>query len=194
VSVNAFKPGLIAALLCVAGCAGVGSGGAAATDGAGSARTGPPNVWSRSMEAKRIALEKGSADSGIAVLRTDDNRLQVNVPSEFSFDPERADIKPDMRPVLDQFAAELETRPLSHLLIHIVGYTDSVGDDAANDVLSLARAVSVGKYLEGKGIATNRIEVEGRGERSPVVGNEKSYGRALNRRVEIYLREPASKS
>lgn len=172
---------LLAALLCVAGCAGVGPGGTS-------------NTWSRSMENKRIALEQGAGDSGIAVLRTDDNQLQVNVPSEFSFDPESAGIKPGMRPVLDQFAAELDDRPLSHLLIRIVGYTDSVGDAAVNDELSLARAVNVGKYLEGRGIAANRIEVEGRGERNPMVSNDKGYGRALNRRVEIYLREPAPKS
>jgi outer membrane protein OmpA-like peptidoglycan-associated protein len=85
-------------------------------------------------------------------------------------------------------------KSLSHLLIHIVGYTDSRGDDATNDSLSLARAVSVGKYLEGKGIASRRIEVEGRGEHRPMVSNDKSYGRALNRRVEIFLRDPVGES
>jgi outer membrane protein OmpA-like peptidoglycan-associated protein len=79
------------------------------------------------------------------------------------------------------------------LLVRIVGYTDSAGDKAANDMLSLARAVSVGKYLEGRGFATSRVEVEGRGERRPMVSNDKAYGRALNRRVEIYLREPTPK-
>ena len=57
------------------------------------------------------------------MLRTNDNQLQVNVPNEFSFDPESAEVKPGMQPVLDQFAAELEDRPLSHLLIRIVGHT-----------------------------------------------------------------------
>lgn len=171
----------LATLVFVAGCASVGTGGSA-------------NTWSRSMENKRMALERGAADSGISVLRTDDNQLQVNVPSEFSFDPDSAEVKPGMRPVLDEFAAELADAPLSHLRIRIVGFTDSAGDNATNDVLSLARAANVGKYLEGRGIAATRIEVEGRGERQPMVSNEKGYGRALNRRVEIYLREPASKS
>jgi len=185
---------LLSALLWVVGCADVGTGSTAAAGGAGPAPAKPAHLWLRSMEAKRIALEKGAEGSGIAVLRTDDNQLQVNVPSEFSFDPERSEIKAGMRPVLDQFAAELEEQPLSHLLIRIVGYTDSVGDEAVNDALSLARAVSVGKYLESKGIRANRIEVEGRGERNPMVGNDKPYGRALNRRVEIYLRDPGTKS
>ena len=57
------------------------------------------------------------------MLRTDNNPLRVIVPNQFSFDPESAEVKPGMRPVLDQFAAELEDRPLSHLLTRIVGYT-----------------------------------------------------------------------
>ena len=188
------QPGLLAALLLVAGCAGTGPVETALVNGAGTAASKPMHVWSRSMEDKRIALERGAQGSGIAVLRTDDNQLQVNVPSEFSFDPERAEVKPGMRPVLDEFAAELASAPLSHLLVRIVGYTDSVGDEATNDALSLARAVNVGRYLQGRGIAANRIETTGRGERYPMVGNDKPYGRALNRRVEIYLREPTPKS
>lgn len=72
----------------------------------------------------------------------------------------------------------------------IVGYTDSQGNAAANETLSLARANSVRRHLVGKGVAANRIEVEGRGGRDPLAPNDKAYGRALNRRVEIYLREP----
>jgi hypothetical protein len=124
------KPGLLAALLCVAGCAGMRPVDTLSVEGSGPTAAKPLHVWSRSMENKRIALERGAADSGISVLRTDDNQLQVNV----------------------------------------------------------------GKYLEGRGLAANRIEATGRGERNPMVGNDKSYGRALNRRVEIYLREPTPKS
>jgi outer membrane protein OmpA-like peptidoglycan-associated protein len=142
------------------------------------------------MEAKRIALEAVALNTGIAVFRTADNQLQVNVPSEFSFDTDSAAIKPAMRPVLDRFADDLALPVLSHLLVRIVGHTDDRGRDAANDQLSLARARSVGKYLEGHGVAAARISVEGRGEHEPSVTNERGYGRALNRRVEMFLREP----
>jgi outer membrane protein OmpA-like peptidoglycan-associated protein len=91
-------------------------------------------------------------------------------------------------------AEDLKTASLSHMLIHIVGFADSRGADAVNEALSLARATSVRKHLEGRGIAAGRIEVEGRGESQPLAGNDQRYGRALNRRVEIYLREPAGKS
>ena len=98
------------------------------------------NLWSKRMEDKRVAMEQATRNTGIEVARTQDNQLRVNVPADFSFDVGRADIRPGMRPVLDQFASELDDRPLSHLLIRIVGYTDSVGDEAVNEALSLARA------------------------------------------------------
>ena len=150
-------------------------------------------AWSPSLEAKRVALERATGESGIAVLRTADNQLQLNVPSDFSFDPGSAAIKPGMRPTLDELARDLDAPGLSQLLIRIVGFTDSVGPDAANDALSLARANAVRAYLQGKGVAAGRIHVEGWGERQPAADTESKYGRALNRRVEIYLREPGTK-
>jgi outer membrane protein OmpA-like peptidoglycan-associated protein len=124
------------------------------------------------------------------VFRTPDNQLQVNVPSDFSFGTDSAAIKPAMRPVLARFADDLALPALSHLLVRIVGHTDDRGSDAANDQLSLARARSVAQYLEGLGVSAQRITVEGHGEHEPSVTNAQPYGRALNRRVEMFLREP----
>ncbi len=182
--------GLLAVVLGATGCSSLQSSGppTSASDSPGQNKPG----WSSSMEAKRIALEAVALNTGIAVFRTADNQLQVNVPSEFSFDTDSAAIKPAMRPVLDRFADDLALPVLSHLLVRIVGHTDDRGRDAANDQLSLARARSVGKYLEGRGVAAQRISVEGRGEHEPSVTNDQRYGRALNRRVEMFLREPAA--
>ena len=182
--------GLLAVVLGATGCSTLQSSAPPATvsDASGQHKRG----WSSSMEAKRIALETAALNTGIAVFRTADNQLQVNVPSEFSFDTDSAAIKPAMRPVLDRFAEDLALPVLSHLQVLIVGHTDDRGRDAANDQLSLARARSVGKYLEGQGVAAARISVEGRGEHEPSVTNDRRYGRALNRRVEMFLREPAA--
>jgi outer membrane protein OmpA-like peptidoglycan-associated protein len=183
--------GLVLALLAACSNTGHGSAPAAANPnasaGAGAAGT---HVWSRSMEARRLALEKATRNTGIEVLRTRTDELQVNVPSEFSFDSGSAELKPDMKRVLDEFARDLELPSLQHLTIHIVGHADSTGPDAVNDPLSVARADSVRKHFVARGIAAARIEVEGRGEHQPLVDNAKPYGRALNRRVEIVLREP----
>jgi outer membrane protein OmpA-like peptidoglycan-associated protein len=147
------------------------------------------NLWSKRMEDKRAAMEKATAGTGIGVTRTADNQLKVNVPSDFSFDVGRADVKPQMRPVLDQFAQGLDPT----MQVRVIGHTDSTGSDAINNPLSIDRAESVRGYLAGRGVAGARIEVAGQGSRSPVADNGSDAGRAQNRRVEIYLREPAPK-
>jgi outer membrane protein OmpA-like peptidoglycan-associated protein len=146
------------------------------------------NLWSKNMEDKRKAMEAATAGTGIDVARTQDNQLKVNVPGDFSFDVGRADIKPAMRPVLDQFAQGLDPR----MHVRIVGHTDSTGSDAINDPLSVQRATSVRDYLADRGVDASRTEALGRGSREPVADNATAAGRAMNRRVEIFLREPAA--
>ena len=182
---------LLAATLLAAGCAGL-KPGAAPSDPADT-RASAAAASAAVIEAQRSALSNAMADTGVSVLRTPDGELQVNVPSDFSFGTDHAEILPVGRPVLDSLATNLVSPTFLTMRIRIVGHTDSQGSMASNDALSLARANSVRRHLEGKGVAANRIEVLGRGERDPLVGNDKAYGRALNRRVEIYLREPAGK-
>ena len=146
------------------------------------------NLWSKNMEDKRKAMEAATAGTGIEVARTQDNQLQVNVPSDLSFDIGRADIKPALRPVLDQFAQGLDPK----MRVRIVGHTDSTGNDAINDPLSVQRATSVRNYLSNRGVDPARTEVQGRGSRDPVADNTTEAGRAMNRRVEIFLSEPAA--
>jgi len=145
------------------------------------------NLWSKRMEEKRAAMEQATQGTGIGVERTAQNELKVNVPSDFSFDVGRSAIKPQMRPVLDQFAQGLDP----NMRVRIVGHTDSTGTDAINNPLSVDRAQSVRDYLAGRGVAPSRVETQGRGSREPVADNGTPEGRAQNRRVEIFLRDPA---
>ena len=146
------------------------------------------NLWSKKMEDKRRAMEQATQGTGAEVTRTADNQLKVNVPSDISFDTGRADIKPELRSVLDAFASGLKDDASTR--VRIIGHTDSTGSDAINDPLSLQRARAVGTYLADRGIAPTRIETEGRGSHQPVADNSTAEGRAKNRRVEILLREP----
>ena len=146
------------------------------------------NVWSRHMEEQKRAMEQATQGTGVEVTRTADNQLKLNVPSDVSFDVGRADIKPELRSVLDQFATGLKAQPAT--LVRIVGHTDSTGSDAINNPLSRERAESVKGYLEDRGVSGSRIEAVGRGEREPIADNTTAEGRAKNRRVEIFLREP----
>jgi outer membrane protein OmpA-like peptidoglycan-associated protein len=147
------------------------------------------NVWSKKQEERRAAMEKATQGTGVDVSRTADNQLKVNIPSDVSFDTGSATVKPQMRSVLDTFAQSLQGDPNAH--VKIIGHTDSTGSDAVNNPLSVERAQSVRDYLAARGVSPTRVEVEGHGEREPIADNSTDAGRAKNRRVEIYLREPA---
>ena len=71
--------------------------------------------------------------------------------------------------------------------IKIIGHTDNVGKDAANQKLSDGRANAVMKELIERGIDKNRIQAEGRGESQPIDTNDTEEGRQNNRRVEIEI-------
>lgn len=144
-------------------------------------------VWSRQMEQRKQAMEQATAGTGVAVSQTPDNQLKLNIPSDISFDTGRADIKPNLRPILDQFASGLSGQPNTE--IRIIGHTDNTGSDAVNDPLSVQRASAARDYLAARGVDPSRIMVAGRGEREPIADNSSDAGRARNRRVEIYLGE-----
>ena len=71
--------------------------------------------------------------------------------------------------------------------ILITGHTDAVGSDEANQILSEGRANAVRADLIKRGVAGERIETEGKGEKEPVADNDTEEGRQLNRRVEFTI-------
>ena len=147
------------------------------------------NLWSKRMEDRRKAMEQATRGTNVEVSRTADNQLKLNIPNDISFDTGSSTIKPELRAVLDPFASGLSGDPAAR--VTIVGHTDNSGSDAVNNPLSVDRATSVRDYLTVRGVSTSRIETAGRGEREPVADNRTEAGRAKNRRVEIFLREPA---
>lgn len=146
------------------------------------------NVWSKRMESQKQAMEQATRGTGVEVSRTADNQLKLNIPNDISFDTGSAAIKPELRGVLTQFAQGLKDAPESR--VRVIGHTDSTGSDAVNQPLSRDRASSVRNFLADRGISSGRIETEGRGAQEPVASNDSTAGRAQNRRVEIFLREP----
>lgn len=70
--------------------------------------------------------------------------------------------------------------------VAIFGHTDSTGNDAINDPLSLKRAQAVEKSLKSKGVSTIK-RVEGQGSHNPVADNSTAEGKKQNRRVEVYM-------
>ena len=71
--------------------------------------------------------------------------------------------------------------------IRIVGHTDNIGSDRSNQILSEGRCEEVKRAMIERGIAPERIEISGRGERDPIMPNDSDEHRQMNRRVEIVL-------
>lgn len=71
--------------------------------------------------------------------------------------------------------------------ISITGHSDASGDETWNQRLSLERAIAVADYIEQGGIARTRLIVAGAGSSEPVADNDTSFGRSLNRRIEVVL-------
>lgn len=181
-----------AAIGAVAGAAiGAATGGHAGTGAAIGAVVGAGGgyLWSKHMEEQKAAMEQATQGTGVSVSKTADNQLKLDIPSDVSFDTGRYDIKPNLRPILDRFATTLNQNPVT--TVTIVGHTDSTGTDAINDPLSVNRAAATRDYLVAHGVATNRIAISGRGSREPIADNSTAEGRAKNRRVEIFVAEPA---
>jgi len=147
------------------------------------------NVWSKRMQEQKKQMEEATAGTGVAVTQTPDNRLKLDIPSDISFDVGRADIKPNFRAVLDTFAKGLVSN--SATTVTIIGHTDSSGSDAINNPLSFNRAIATRDYLAARGVASTRFAVDGRGSHEPLVANDTAANKAKNRRVEIFVAEPA---
>lgn len=146
-------------------------------------------LWSKHMEKQKAEMEQATAGTGVSVSQTADNQLKLDIPSDVSFDTNRYDIKSNLRPILDRFATTLNQNPVT--TVTIIGHTDSTGTDAINNPLSVNRAAATRDYLVARGVSANRIAIDGRGSREPIADNNTYDGRAQNRRVEVFVAEPA---
>ncbi|GAB4144051.1 MAG: OmpA family protein [Sphingomonadales bacterium] len=104
------------------------------------------------------------------------------------FDHDKASLKAESAPALEQIAKLLQARP--SLNVYVVGHTDMRGGLDYNRNLSLARAEAVKSALvQDHGIAPSRLTPMGVGPLSPVFSNRQDAGRAKNRRVELVERD-----
>jgi outer membrane protein OmpA-like peptidoglycan-associated protein len=102
------------------------------------------------------------------------------------FDVDKATIKPQSEPVIAQIAQVMQQNPPWRFRVE--GHTDSDGGLQHNQVLSQQRAESVVNDLVKRyHIARGRLVPVGYGYSKPVAPNTTSAGKALNRRVELFL-------
>ena len=183
--------GAVAGAVIGAATAGGNKGKSAATGAAIGAAVGAGGgyMWSKHMEIQKAEMEQATEGTGVSVSQTADNQLKLDIPSDVSFDTNRYEIKSNLRPILDRFATTLNQNPVT--MVTIIGHTDSTGTDAINNPLSVNRAASTRDYLVARGVAANRIAIDGRGSHEPIADNNTVEGRAKNRRVEVFVAEPA---
>lgn len=145
------------------------------------------NAWTARLAALHASLSAATQGTGVVIEQTADHHLHVVMPGDRSFDVGRATLRRDLSEVLDRIAEGLRSATRANVLI--VGHTDALGGESANEKLSLARADNARSHLVSRGVLGTIVKTEGHGEREPVADNATAAGRAKNRRVEIYISE-----
>jgi OmpA-OmpF porin, OOP family len=107
------------------------------------------------------------------------------------FDTGRATLKPGAYTTIDRLAKVLNSSKGSRVMIE--GHTDSTGTDANNQVLSEQRARAVETALLERGVSASQLSSVGKGESTPVAGNDTGSGRQANRRVELIFSQDGSR-
>lgn len=110
--------------------------------------------------------------------------VKVTLSSAVTFAVGKSNLNLNARTSLATFARNLD----SQVNVAIFGHTDNTGSLTVNQNLSFARANSVANYLRNHGVEAYRIkEVRGLDFQEPIADNSTPQGRAMNRRVEVYL-------
>ncbi|MHB8877028.1 MAG: OmpA/MotB family protein [Myxococcaceae bacterium] len=136
-------------------------------------------------------VEKFVMDSGLSGAMSVDrgaDRLIIRMKSVLLFHEGQAALTPRAEEVLGGVVAVLSRVPSP---IRVEGHTDDVPMRSAafesNWELSSARAISVVRYLEDRGLVSSRLSVAGYGEFHPIIANDSAEHRAMNRRVELVV-------
>lgn len=140
------------------------------------------------MDRAEAEMRSTMAPAGASVERIAPDEVRVVMPSDITFDFNRAEVRYEFVPHLQGLAQTLSRYP--GMSVTIVGHADAIGSDGYNQQLSERRAFSVGDILRRYGVDYGRIAASGRGEWAPIASNANAWGRARNRRVEISVKGP----
>jgi outer membrane protein OmpA-like peptidoglycan-associated protein len=117
--------------------------------------------------------------------------IRVRLDAALLFDTAKWELKPAAQRAIKNLSQVIAAYPAA--LIRIVGFTDSVGGDDYNLDLSRSRATSVKDALVALDPPAGvTFETEGLGKAKPVASNDTPAGRALNRRVEVFIKPQAA--
>lgn len=152
-----------------------------ANDAADTARSDQESTQREADELRAQIAELSAEETARGLLVTLGDVLFVTGGSELNRSAE-ADLDK-----LSTFLGQYENRT-----VMIEGHTDNVGSEDSNYGLSRRRADAVKAYLVQHGVAASRLTTVGKGEGSPITGNDSAFGRQQNRRVEVIIANAAT--
>ena len=134
-------------------------------------------VEMKAMETGKVTVDANAMNKGLDA----DGKIALY---GIYFDTDKAIIKPESKPQLDEMAKLLKANP--KLNVYIVGHTDNQSNFARNLALAKQRAEAVTKALVADyKVDAKRLIAQGVANLSPVATNDFDAGRAKNRRVEL---------
>ena len=138
------------------------------------------------FQTQDIATCRKGFEDAIAALTPVESPEVIAISSDVLFDFDKATLKEQFKPMLDQIASQLVADTNKRLLVW--GFTDTAGPASYNMGLSVRRAESVASYMEGKGVDSSRLTIQGFGETKLAVPTADGVPEAANRRVEVRQR------
>lgn len=144
-----------------------------------------PEIYSSPTHSYQLIITEVAAMAQVITANELLDELNKNgfITLYINFDTGKADLKADGLATVKEIATMLRSSPAIKLSVE--GHTDNVGNAAANQTLSQARATSVMNAIIVSGIDASRLSAAGFGQERPVADNRSEEGRARNRRVEL---------
>lgn len=131
------------------------------------------------MDRQAAELEK------VADTKRVQDGIVVTMKDKVLFDTNSSVLRLESKESIRKIAEVLKKYPKTDMTV--AGYTDNVGSETYNQMLSERRTEAVKFFLVETGVKGARIATMGFGEENPVAHNDTSEGRQQNRRVELHI-------
>jgi outer membrane protein OmpA-like peptidoglycan-associated protein len=143
------------------------------------------NYMDNQKKDLELALAPERNAGAIQVEKLQNNILRVTMTEQSAFAVDSSEVKGTFYSTMDKISTVLNRYGKTQLTI--VGHTDNTGSQQHNQQLSERRAQAVNNYFLQKNVNAQRLDAYGRGLSEPRASNATAAGRALNRRVEIFI-------
>jgi len=124
-------------------------------------------------------------DEAPLILNKVDARIIKTTSESLKFNTGEAIIRLDSYIYLAELSKILIENPSWRIILH--GFTDNVGTDKFNLLLSKQRAETVKRALVKRNVPPSMVRIKYYGEKTPIASNDTEEGRQKNRRVEMKM-------